>query len=60
LEHLKQMPHLREATFIALTGRSGREDQQRAREAGFDHHIVKPPDLEHLRKVVHLRRPAAE
>lgn len=32
-------------TLIALTGWSGADDIQRSREAGIDHHLVKPLDL---------------
>ncbi len=31
--------------LIALTGRGQPQDRQRTREAGFDHHLVKPVDL---------------
>jgi two-component system CheB/CheR fusion protein len=48
LEHLKSLEPLRATRFIALTGRSGREEQERMREAGFDHQLVKPPDFKQL------------
>jgi signal transduction histidine kinase/ActR/RegA family two-component response regulator len=31
--------------LVAVTGWGQPEDRQRTREAGFDHHLVKPPDL---------------
>ncbi len=34
--------------LIALTGYGQKEDQARAREAGFDHHLVKPTDVRRL------------
>jgi CheY-like chemotaxis protein len=34
----------REATLIAVTGWGQEEDKERARAAGFDHHLVKPVD----------------
>ena len=40
--------------LIALTGWGQDEDVRRADLAGFDHHLVKPPDLEKLGKL--LRR----
>jgi signal transduction histidine kinase/CheY-like chemotaxis protein len=52
LEHLKEMPALREATFIALTGRSGPSAVRRALDAGFDYHFVKPADIAQLREAV--------
>ena len=35
--------------LIALTGYGQEEDRRRSREAGFDHHLVKPVDLDRLR-----------
>jgi PAS domain S-box-containing protein len=44
-KRLRQQPALQNAVLVALTG-SGREsDRQRSREAGFDHHLVKPGDF---------------
>jgi CheY-like chemotaxis protein len=40
--------------LIALTGWGQEEDIRRAERAGFDHHLVKPPDLEKLGKLLHL------
>jgi CheY-like chemotaxis protein len=47
------------STLVALTGWGQNEDRRRVREAGFDHHLVKPADLDALEKVladVALRR----
>jgi len=41
-----------DATFIALTGYGQDEDRQRAKEAGFDVHMVKPPDLQRLLQIL--------
>ena len=41
---LREMPATREALLIALTGYGQQGDQRRAREAGFDRHLVKPAD----------------
>jgi CheY-like chemotaxis protein len=38
--------------LIALTGWGQEHDKQRARLAGFDHHVVKPPDIDALRGLV--------
>jgi signal transduction histidine kinase len=38
------------ARLVALTGYGQSEDVRRAREAGFDEHLVKPADLEVLRQ----------
>jgi CheY-like chemotaxis protein len=41
---LRKMPVTRDALLVALTGYGQKEDQQRAIEAGFDRHFVKPTD----------------
>ena len=38
----------RRAALVALTGWGQDEDRRRAREAGFDHHLIKPADVETL------------
>jgi CheY-like chemotaxis protein len=38
--------------LIAVTGRSQESDRDRARAAGFDHHIVKPVEPAQLRRIV--------
>jgi PAS domain S-box-containing protein len=43
---------LRGVTLVALTGYGQEEDRQRAFAAGFDHHMVKPVDVEEVEKVV--------
>jgi two-component system CheB/CheR fusion protein len=43
---------LRGVSLIALTGYAGPEDRRRAREAGFDRHIAKPPSIEELEQVL--------
>lgn len=47
----------RVALIVALTGWGRSDDLQRTREAGFDHHLVKPIDLAQLRAL--LAGPAA-
>jgi PAS domain S-box-containing protein len=42
------------ARYIALTGYGQAHDKVLARSAGFDHHFVKPVDLEALRAVLDL------
>jgi PAS domain S-box-containing protein len=39
---LRLLPQTANATLIALTGYGKEEDRARSREAGFDHHLVKP------------------
>ncbi len=38
--------------LVAVTGYAAPDDVRRAREAGFQHHIPKPADLEHIARVV--------
>jgi two-component system CheB/CheR fusion protein len=45
-------PALRGAYLIALTGYALTEDQRRAKEAGFDDHLSKPPTIEQLRRAI--------
>jgi DNA-binding response OmpR family regulator len=41
-----------EVRLVALTGWGQESDRRRAREAGFDAHLVKPADLEMLRAAI--------
>jgi CheY-like chemotaxis protein len=41
---LRQDGCCRDAVFIAISGYGQDEDRRRSREAGFDHHLVKPVD----------------
>jgi two-component system CheB/CheR fusion protein len=45
-------PQLREIQLIALSGYARAEDRRRAAEAGFDHHVAKPPDLAKLGRLL--------
>lgn len=49
---LRAQPDLRDAMLVALTGWGQPEDRRRSREAGFDHHLVKPVDVETLRNIL--------
>ena len=39
-------------TLVALTGWGQQQDRQRAREAGFDHHLVKPAQAADLQRML--------
>ena len=44
--------------LAALTGWGQQEDRRRTAEAGFDHHLVKPPEPKALESVLaELKRP---
>ena len=49
---LRQDPNMQRVTLVALTGWGQEEHKQRAREAGFDHHLTKPVDLDLLATVI--------
>jgi CheY-like chemotaxis protein len=38
--------------LVALTGWGQDDDHRKSRAAGFDHHLVKPPDIERLRDIL--------
>jgi signal transduction histidine kinase len=40
------------STLVALTGWGQEDDRKRAREAGFDHHLVKPAQVEAIKKLL--------
>ncbi len=46
-DHLEAQPLL-----VAMTGYGHSEDRRRSREAGFDHHLVKPTDFGELRTIL--------
>jgi signal transduction histidine kinase/ActR/RegA family two-component response regulator len=54
---LRAHPESRNALIIALTGWGQEEDRRRSREAGFDHHLVKPVDLHVLEQLLATDRP---
>ena len=46
--HLRQEQYSKDAVIIAVTGYGQEDDLRRSREAGFDHHLVKPIDHDAL------------
>ena len=49
---LRRHPATSGAMLIALSGYGRDEDKQAALDAGFDHHLVKPPDLQRLAELL--------
>lgn len=49
---IRKQPWGSEIKLVALTGWGQQEDRQRAQEAGFDRHLVKPLDYELLTSVL--------
>jgi CheY-like chemotaxis protein len=54
---LRQDPALGTVELIALTGWGQEEHKRRALEAGFDHHVTKPVDLELLATLLATPKP---
>jgi PAS domain S-box-containing protein len=49
---LRQEPRLKNAVLVALTGYGQDSDKQRASDAGFDRHLVKPVGLDTLQQLL--------
>jgi PAS domain S-box-containing protein len=45
---MRDDPRLAKTRLIAISGYGQEEDRQRSRKAGFDHHLVKPVDIDVL------------
>jgi CheY-like chemotaxis protein len=43
-KNLRARPEFESVVITALTGYGQAEDRRRSREAGFNHHLTKPPD----------------
>jgi CheY-like chemotaxis protein len=56
-QRLRDQPGLEKPLLVALTGHGHEEDRCRSREAGFDHHLVKPVDPEELHDLLTRSRP---
>ncbi len=50
--HLRGERDVPQPVLVALTGYGQEEDRRRTQEAGFDHHLVKPVNLDHLREIL--------
>ncbi len=53
---LREMPEARDAMIVAITGYGRPEDNIRAREAGFDGHLIKPVQPDALARLIHMPR----
>jgi len=54
---IRQHPRCGQATLIALSGWGQEKDRRQSIDAGFDHHLMKPADIETVRQL--LRAAAA-
>ncbi len=51
-KRMRREPLLNNVTLIALTGYGQETDKQQAREAGFDHYLVKPADIRKVQEIL--------
>jgi CheY-like chemotaxis protein len=49
---IRQEPWGKDMMLVALTGWGQEEDRRKSKDAGFDHHLVKPVDPDLLRKLL--------
>jgi two-component system CheB/CheR fusion protein len=52
LRRLKEMPTLVRTRYVALSGYGDSHDFTRSHEAGFDHHVTKPPSFDKLLSLI--------
>ena len=57
--HIRALPACGKTRLVALTGYGLEEDRRRALAAGFDHHIVKPVDIDRLQALLLEEQTAA-
>lgn len=49
---LRAEPTLRESKLVAVTGYASADDVRKARDAGFDEHLAKPPSFQRLEQLL--------
>ena len=49
---IRQLSALKDLVLVAMTGYGQESDCERSREAGFDHHLVKPADFDALLEIL--------
>jgi len=53
--HLRKIPETAAITLVAITGWGQEKDRQLSRDAGFNHHLVKPVDLTQVLAVIDVK-----
>jgi CheY-like chemotaxis protein len=53
---IRSNPRHRHLFIVALTGWGQDDDRRRSKDAGIDHHLVKPPDIPTLRTLLERRK----
>jgi CheY-like chemotaxis protein len=56
---IRQLPELERVLLICLSGYGRDEDRERAKRAGFDHHMTKPANLADLQRLLQSARPTS-
>lgn len=51
-KQMREEPIFRGLVLVAMTGYGQESDRQRSKDAGFDHHLVKPPDFNKLKQIL--------
>jgi CheY-like chemotaxis protein len=51
-QKMRELPGLRDVRLIAVTGYGRSDDRLRARDAGFDDHLIKPVDFAILERTI--------
>lgn len=51
-KRIRKQPALQGVVLVAMTGYGEESDRQRSLEAGFDHHLVKPADINTVHEVL--------
>lgn len=51
-KRIREQPALQGTVLVAMTGYGQESDRQRSKEAGFDHHLVKPTDFTLLLQIM--------
>jgi CheY-like chemotaxis protein len=54
---MRAQPWARDLLLVAMTGWGQEQDRRRSREAGFDHHLVKPATGESIDALLAAREP---
>ncbi len=50
--HIRQQPWGNKVMLVALTGWGQEQDKQKTKDAGFDHHLVKPAEPAAIQKLI--------
>jgi CheY-like chemotaxis protein len=51
-QRLRELPTCARAVLVAVTGYGQESDRERTRQAGFDRHLVKPVEPNHLQEIL--------